>query len=228
MTDPNSACLDLKRVTEHFSQALIGDDIATQFYCEGFKELSSLLDYLGHIMHFVLRDVDQKLGALNDLRDASKHPTDFCEHFTTVRKMCDFEAGQYENNRPKSDAKCTLGSRNLLRLHRAFLFVIGLFEKVCNEPPELTLSELAKSAYDESLATHHPWVVRQAVAVAFHTLPYRHTFVDTIVANQPAGGELKDEASCREYLVGVSLPTFRKVYQLTQDIYAKFDMLNLP
>ncbi|KAL5108204.1 Ceramide-1-phosphate transfer protein [Taenia crassiceps] len=179
-------------------------------------------------MHFVMRDVDQKLGILNDLRDTSKHTAEFCEHFTTLRKMCDFEVDQYENNCPKFDVKCTLGSRSLLRLHRAFLFVIDLFEKVCNDPPELTLSELAKSAYDDSLAKYHPWVVRQAVAVAFHTLPYRQTFVATIVANQPSGGELKDEASCRDYLVGVALPTFRKVHQLTQHIYAKFNMLDLP
>ncbi|VDK32704.1 unnamed protein product [Taenia asiatica] len=228
MADVDSASLDLKRLTEHFSKSLIGDDISTQYYCDGFRELAGLLDYLGYIMHFVMRDVDQKMGILNDLRDSSKHSADFCEHFTTVRKMCDFEADQYENNRPKPNVKCTLGSRSLLRLHRAFIFVIILFEKVCNDPPELPLSELAKSAYDESLAKHHPWVVRQAVAVAFHTLPQRKTFVATIVANQPAGGGLKDEASCRDYLVEVALPTFRKVYQLTEDIYAKFNMLDLP
>ncbi|EUB61501.1 Glycolipid transfer protein domain-containing protein [Echinococcus granulosus] len=228
MAESNSASLDLKRMTEHFSKSVVGNDISTKFYCDGFKELSSILDSLGRIMYFVLRDVDQKLGILNDLRDTSKHSADFCEHFTTLRKMCDFEADQYESNHLKPNAKCTLGSRNLLRLHRALLFVIDLFEKVCNDPPELTLSELAKSAYDESLANHHPWVVRKAVAVAFLALPYRHTFVATLVANQPAGGDLKDEASCRDYLVGVALPTFRRVYQLTQDIYAEVNMLNLP
>lgn len=82
-------------------------------------------------MHFVMRDVDQKLGILNDLRDASKHSADFCKNFATLRTMCGFEADQYENNRPKPNVTCTLGSRNFLRLHRAFLFVIDLFEKVC-------------------------------------------------------------------------------------------------
>ena len=78
-----------------------------------------------------MKDVDQKLGTLNDLRDASKYSADFSENFSTVRKMCSFEADQYENNCLKPKVKATLGSRNLLRLHRAFLFIIDLFERVC-------------------------------------------------------------------------------------------------
>lgn len=83
-------------------------------------------------MYFILRDVNQKLGILSDLRNPEKHSTDFCEHFSTVQKMCTFEANQYENNKLKSNSNATMGSRNLLRLHRAFLFIIDLFERVCN------------------------------------------------------------------------------------------------
>lgn len=78
-----------------------------------------------------MRDVDQKLTVLNELRDASKNPG-VCEHFCTVQKMCSFEADQYEDNRLKPKIKATLGSRNLLRLHRALLFIIDLFERLCN------------------------------------------------------------------------------------------------
>lgn len=79
-----------------------------------------------------MRDVDQKLGILNDLRNSSKHPAEICQHFTTVKKMCSFEADQYENTKLKPKVTATLGCRNLLRLHRALLFIIDLFERICN------------------------------------------------------------------------------------------------
>lgn len=78
-----------------------------------------------------MRDADIKLCILNELRDPEKHPADFIEHFSTVRKMCAYEQDQYENNKLKSKANATMGSRNLLRLHRAFLFIIDLFDEVC-------------------------------------------------------------------------------------------------
>ncbi len=80
-------------------------------------------------MYFIMRDVSAKLGILNDLRNPSKHDAEFCEHFKTVQSMCNYEADQYA---PGSKKPKTLGSRNLLRLHRALLFIIELFDKVCN------------------------------------------------------------------------------------------------
>uniref|UniRef100_A0A5K3F9E4 GLTP domain-containing protein n=1 Tax=Mesocestoides corti TaxID=53468 RepID=A0A5K3F9E4_MESCO len=199
-------------------------------WCEFFSFMSplSLLDTLGRIMHFVMKDVYQKLSSLDDLRNSTKHPSAFCENFKTLKKMCSFESDQYEDNRPKSGVECTMGCRNLLRLHRALLFITNLFERVGTDPPEKSLSELAKTAYDESLSVHHPWAVRQAVSVAFRLLPNRSQFVASIVATQPKECQLTDEASCREYLFNVTLPTLRRVYKLTEDILANAKMLELP
>lgn len=86
---------------------------------------------------------------------------------------------------------------------------------------------MAKNAYDVSLAKHHPWPIRQAVSLAFHGLPHRDTFVATMVANQPEE-KMKNEESCRDYLVNVSLPTLKRVYQIIEDIYTKANMLDLP
>ncbi|VDN96743.1 unnamed protein product [Rodentolepis nana] len=212
---------DLTQMTNHFSQSLVDTDIDLANYCAGFRELNTL-------MYFVLRDVDQKLGILNDLRNPEKHPTDFCEHFSTVRKMCTFEADQYENNKLKSKSNATMGSRNLLRLHRAFLFIIDLFEKVCSGPPEIELSELTRSAYDGSLAHYHPWGVRKACGLAFLALPNRQTFISNLVAMQALNSGLNSEQTCQQYLLETCIPTLRKVYQTTQDIYDQNNMLDLP
>lgn len=40
MADVDSANLDLKRMTEHFSKSIAGDDISVQFYCDGYKDLA--------------------------------------------------------------------------------------------------------------------------------------------------------------------------------------------
>lgn len=78
-------------------------------------------------MYFIMRDVSQKLNILNGLRDPSKHAGDICDNYKTVRSMCIFEEKKYNVNRQNE-----LGCRNLLRLHRALLFIIELFDKVCH------------------------------------------------------------------------------------------------
>ncbi|KAM7542950.1 hypothetical protein Aperf_G00000002465 [Anoplocephala perfoliata] len=219
---------DLKQMSNHFAQSIVGDDINLGDYCAGYTEVANILNSIGRIMYFVMKDVDQKLEILNDLRRTSKHPADFCEHFSTVKKMCSFEADQYEDNKLKPKVNATLGCRNLLRLHRAFLFIIDLFEKICSEPPEKTFSELAKTAYDGSLANYHPWPIQKSVGLAFKALPNREKFISDMVAKQVPGGGLNDEESCRKFILETSLPTLRRVYQITQDIYAGADMLDLP
>ncbi|BHF67052.1 hypothetical protein SprV_0301007500 [Sparganum proliferum] len=186
---------------DHFSKAVTdGDtDVRLEDYCVGYDELSNLLDALGRIMYFVVRDVNKKLQILNDLRDPKTCP-DYHENFVSVGKMCAFETSQYKENKPVGKL-LTYGSRNLLRLHRALLFIIYLFERVCSEPDEKTLCELAQSAYDETLAKHHPWVVRNAVNVAFHALPYRQQFIESMVAAQPPDSQLNTIDACRDFLL---------------------------
>ncbi|VDL96971.1 unnamed protein product [Schistocephalus solidus] len=202
-----------------------------------YNLLFSLLDALGKIMYFVLRDVSKKLEILNNLRDPKISP-DYFENFVSVSKMCSFETSQYENNKPVGKL-FTSGSRNLLRLHRALIFIIYLFERICTgrcfilncpsfQPEEKTLCELAQSAYEETLANHHSWVVRNAVTVAFHALPYRQQFIEKMVAVQPADTQLTTIEACRDFLLKQGIPALKKAYDVTEAIFKKFDMLNLP
>nr|VZI19304.1 unnamed protein product [Spirometra erinaceieuropaei] len=96
------------------------------------------------------------------------------------------------------------------------------------EPDEKTLCELAQSAYDETLAKHHPWVVRNAVNVAFHALPYRQQFIESMVAAQPPDSQLTTVDACRDFLLKQGIPALKKAYEVTEAIYKKFDMLDLP
>ncbi|BHF67033.1 transfer protein [Sparganum proliferum] len=228
MTEKRTNAFNLKLVMDHFSKAVTdGDtDVRLEDYCIGYDELSNLLDALGRIMYFVVRDVNKKLQILNDLRDPKTSP-DYHENFVSVGKMCAFETSQYKDNKPVGKL-LTYGSRNLLRLHRALLFIIYLFERVCSEPDEKTLCELAQSAYDETLAKHHPWVVRNAVNVAFHALPYRQQFIESMVAAQPPDSQLNTVDACRDFLLKQGIPALKKAYDVTEAIYKKFDMLDLP
>lgn len=87
---------------------------------------------------------------------------------------------------------------------------------------------MARTAYDNSLAKHHPWAIQKSVHLAFKALPYRQTFVSNMIAKQVPAGGLNDEESCRKFLLETGLPILRQVYQITQGIYAKADMLDLP
>uniref|UniRef100_A0A0X3NP06 Ceramide-1-phosphate transfer protein n=2 Tax=Schistocephalus solidus TaxID=70667 RepID=A0A0X3NP06_SCHSO len=228
MAQKQANVFNLKFVMDQFSKAVTDNDtdICLEDYCVGYGELSNLLDALGKIMYFVLRDVSKKLEILNNLRDPKISP-DYFENFVSVSKMCSFETSQYENNKPVGKL-FTSGSRNLLRLHRALIFIIYLFERICTEPEEKTLCELAQSAYEETLANHHSWVVRNAVTVAFHALPYRQQFIEKMVAVQPADTQLTTIEACRDFLLKQGIPALKKAYDVTEAIFKKFDMLNLP
>ncbi|VDK39073.1 unnamed protein product [Dibothriocephalus latus] len=98
----------------------------------------------------------------------------------------------------------------------------------CTEPDEKTLCELGQTAYDETLAKHHPWVVRNAVTVAFHALPNRQQFIEKMVASQPAESQLTTVDICRNFLIKEGIPALKKAYDVTETIYKKYDMLELP
>ncbi|VDN36576.1 unnamed protein product [Dibothriocephalus latus] len=123
MSAKQANTFNLKLVIERFTKAVSYHLISPS------NLLFSLLDELGRIMYFVMRDVSKKLDILNKLRDPTATP-EYHENFITVNKMCSFEKNQYEDNKPVGKLH-TYGARNLLRLHRALIFIISFFEKVC-------------------------------------------------------------------------------------------------
>jgi len=62
---------------------------------------------------------------------------------------------------------------------RALDFAYSFLKNVF-ETPESPLKELAKMAYEKTLAEHHSWAMRHAVSLAMHTIPSRERFIERI------------------------------------------------
>ncbi|CAH8581761.1 unnamed protein product [Schistosoma turkestanicum] len=179
-----------------------------------------LLAYFGNLFYFVSSDVNHKISELRDLYAADKI------NYRSVEQMVLYEEKQNEHL-PLKKRKC-VGSRTLLRLHRALLFVIDLMKEVCIAPPDEQLKTIARSVYDKTLAQYHPWPIRKAVGVAVYALPTREHLVHHIVQSQPPESGLVTQDQCVEFLTSHTLPVMRTIYNSIQSIFEKHDMLNLP
>lgn len=126
---------------------------------------------LGRLFSFIASDVGDKTNILSEhLQSPDKG-----EKYEMIGKMLDYEkneVGILPKNGHHPDY--SNGSRNLLRLHRALLFVVHFIEGIRHATDQEKMSQLARKAYDDTLAKHHPWLVRQGVHLAVHTLPNRH------------------------------------------------------
>ncbi|XP_005057836.1 PREDICTED: ceramide-1-phosphate transfer protein [Ficedula albicollis] len=110
------------------------------------------------------------------------------------------------------------GWRGLIRgLHRALrwlqLFLQGLLSG------ESRTSVLCTDAYNASLAEHHPWLIRKAATVAFCALPSRDAFLDIMNVGT------NEEA---EAVLGEAIPYISQVYSITQELFERHQLLDLP
>lgn len=111
------------------------------------------------------------------------------------------------------------GCRTLLRLHRALRWLELFLERLRTSSDDSKTSVMCSEAYSESLAQHHPWLVRKATGVAFLVLPGRATFFDIMNVGPP------EQVVA---VLGEALPLISEVYQLTEELYAKHNLLDLP
>ncbi len=72
-------------------------------------------------------------------------------------------------------------------------------------------------AYDETLAQYHTWLVKQAARLGMRMMPNREVII---------GYMSKDEAEVQKFPVYITKVLY--VYNITQDIYEKHQILDLP
>lgn len=117
----------------------------------------------------------------------------------------------------------TTGTRNLLRLHRALEYINSFLEGV----PALENSEkccsMSQEAYKKTLMKFHPWVVQKAALMAMNLLPTKEGLIQKICDQ----GDEEAVKKAQENLDG-AVKAMKKVYEITQEIYAEKDLLNLP
>jgi hypothetical protein len=162
------------------------------------------------VFSFVSSDIIEKISIL---RDYLKGPDG--EHYKTVQAMMKYEV---DNNLTIQHKKAS-GCRTLLRLHRALKFISALLTKIRQTDNKCKFSHEVRDAYDNSLAQFHPWVVKKAAHVAMYTLPDReHMLIKMKIPDTPEGMEQ----------VGGLIVQLDSVYDITQDLYTKYSLHELP
>uniref|UniRef100_A0A1I8A6V7 GLTP domain-containing protein n=1 Tax=Steinernema glaseri TaxID=37863 RepID=A0A1I8A6V7_9BILA len=211
--EPVDATFNITRVVELFSASLgdSEDDVELEPYVLAYRQLNKLFGVLGIIFKFVEKDVADKEGILARLLEKDG------VSYRTVGSML---AHEVEPGKAPKD----LGARTLLRLHRALEFVVLFVRRMHEMGAEDSVSQVCRSCYEQTLAKHHGWLIRQSVSVASRTLPTREYLVKEIFAHHEDG--VSQEAIDKHAIEFDDVVS--KVYSRVQELYASKDLLNLP
>lgn len=165
---------------------------------------------MGSVFSFVNSDVVEKIGILREYRKSEE-----AADYESFEKMIRYEvANDTTNNKKKAS-----GSRTLLRLHRALEFTSRLMHDIRVAEEHDKMSHITKVAYDETLAKHHPWLIRKGVHVAVYTLPTRKHFIEKL--------GVQDAEKASEYL-GKTADLQKRIFDITEAIYTREDLHGLP
>lgn len=169
-----------------------------------------MFSILGSVFGFVTADVVEKIGILREYRRS-----EISEKYVTIQSMIQHEV---ETNTTNNKKKAS-GARTLLRLHRALEFTARLMKdlKVADEHEKM--SHITKTAYDDTLAHFHPWLIRKGVHVAVYTLPSRKHFLEKL--------KVDDHEKAKDLLAKVS-DLQKDIHCITEELYAKEKLLDLP
>ncbi|XP_051518821.1 ceramide-1-phosphate transfer protein [Myxocyprinus asiaticus] len=205
----------LQKVLDAFRSCLNENkEVYIKYYIVGWQELVSFMNSLGNVFSFISKDVVSKVKIMENFLSGENG-----SHYVTVQSMVKYELENDLVDLTKRGNHPESGCRTLLRLHRALRWLELFLDRLRTSTEESKTSVMCSDAYNESLAQHHPWLIRKAVDVAFCALPGRDTFFTVMNA-----GDHTEVVA----LLGESLPLISEVYQITEDLYAKNSLLELP
>ncbi|XP_055387560.1 ceramide-1-phosphate transfer protein [Condylostylus longicornis] len=202
---------DVEKVSDALEQSLKDDDdVYLDNYLEAYKEYNKFFQSLGSVFNFVSSDVITKIAVLEDFR----YNDDNSELFASIKLMLDYE----KSNEMFKNSRYVSGSRTLLRLHRGLEFILEFLMQLSKLSPSDKTSAVCQAAYNDTLAKHHPWVIRKAAVLAMYTLPVQQdllnkvcTDVEKSITNLPK-----------------MLRLTKVVYDRTHNLYTQFDLHGLP
>ncbi|KAI3385974.1 hypothetical protein SNEBB_004502 [Seison nebaliae] len=188
-------------------------------YIKGFEELEKYLNTLGTVFTFVTRDIHEKLLILRRWRQSPQQ-----DNYFTIDQMLDYET---KIGRANTGNKCPdpSGSRTLLRLHRALDFISLFIERVYKMKSDGSdsIHEIANGSYKETLGQYHSWVIRKTISLALYGLPNRDYLINSLLPyDQYELESVRDEITTKTFTV------IRRVYDHTEKLYKKYDLLDLP
>lgn len=205
----------LQEVLDTFKLCLSDNrEVYLQHYVAGWRGLIKFLNCLGSVFGFISKDAVNKIQILvNHLNGENG------SEYATVQSMVKYELDNELVDLTKRGGHAESGCRTLLRLHRALRWLELFLERLRTSTEDSKTSVMCADAYNESLAQHHPWVVRKAAGMAFCVLPGRQAFIEVMNVGPPE----KVVA-----MLGEALPLISEVYQITEDLYSQHNMLDLP
>ncbi|CAK6975382.1 ceramide-1-phosphate transfer protein [Scomber scombrus] len=205
----------LKEVLNTFKLCLSENkEVYLEHYVAGWRGLIKFLNSLGSVFGFISKDAVNKIQILvNHMNDENG------SQYVTVQSMVKYELENELVDLTKRGSHPESGCRTLLRLHRALRWLELFLERLRTSKEDSKTSVMCAEAYNESLSQHHPWVVRKAAGMAFCMLPGRLSFFEVMNVGQP------EQVVA---MLGEALPLISEVYQITEDLYAQHNLLELP
>lgn len=214
-----STKFDPRVLLESFSKSLTKsnesvddyDDVVISHYLVAYEEIVKFLEYLGQLFYFVVIDVKEKIQIMQ------RYQQENFQNYETVGKMVKYEQSQKMFENGGYAYKTTGGTRTILRLHRALIFVYKFLGTLHSADPKVKSAQLCCDAYDSTLAKHHSWIVRKTVRFGVIALPRRETLLDYMSEDR---AEL--DKNFPQFISKVE-----KVYEITEKIYDKYKILDL-
>uniref|UniRef100_A0A1A7XT80 Ceramide-1-phosphate transfer protein n=1 Tax=Iconisemion striatum TaxID=60296 RepID=A0A1A7XT80_9TELE len=205
----------LREVLDSFKLCLSPDkEVYLEHYVAGWRGLVKFLNSLGSVFTFISKDAISKIQILVNFLSGESS-----SHYVTVQSMVRYELENQLVDVNKTGIYPESGCRTLLRLHRALRWLELFLERLRTSDKDSKTSVMCSESYNESLAQHHPWLVRKAAGLAFVVLPGRSAFFEVMNVGPP------EQVVA---VLGEALPLIAEVYQITEDLYNKHHLLDLP
>ncbi|XP_038579033.1 ceramide-1-phosphate transfer protein [Micropterus salmoides] len=205
----------LQEVLDTFKLCLSENkEVYLEHYVAGWRGLVKFLNSLGNVFGFISKDAVNKIKILVNYLEGENG-----SHYVTVQSMVKYELETGLVDLTKRGSHAESGCRTLLRLHRALRWLELFLERLRTSSEDSKTSVMCAEAYNESLAQHHPWLVRKAAGMAFCVLPGRPAFLEVMNVGPP------EQVVA---MLGDALPLISEVYQITEELYAQHNLLDLP
>ncbi|XP_029911731.1 ceramide-1-phosphate transfer protein [Myripristis murdjan] len=205
----------LREVLDTFKSCLSENkEVYIEHYIAGWRGLVRFLNSLGSVFSFISKDAVNKIQILVNYINGENG-----SHYATIQSMVKYELENGLVDLNKRGSHPESGCRTLLRLHRALRWLELFLERLRTSTEDSKTSVMCAEAYNESLAQHHPWVVRKAAGMAFCVLPGRPTFFEVMNVGTP------EQVVA---MLGDALPLISEVYQITEELYSQHNLLQLP
>ncbi|KAM6981510.1 ceramide-1-phosphate transfer protein-like [Tautogolabrus adspersus] len=205
----------LQEVLDTFKLCLTENkEVNLEQYVAGWRGLVKFLNSLGSVFGFISKDAVNKIKILVGYLEGENG-----SQYVTIQSMVKYELDNELVDLTKRGSHPESGCRTLLRLHRALRWLELFLERLRTSSEDSKTSVMCSESYNESLAQHHPWVIRKAAGMAFCVLPGRLAFLEVMNVGTP------EQVVA---MLGEALPLISEVYQITEELYAQNNMLDLP